>query len=117
VTSNLATKWNIGLSGLGYAHVWLGLDMYVTNASGAVVCRAGRLEQDNQSTLFGGRLTLFEHPLTSITRTCTFNRNAGDPTDYAVNVSASTDGTFVGASGGYGEYVVDLGPVDVTTCP
>ena len=45
------------------------------------------------------------------------DRNAGDPTDYAANVSASTDGTFVGFSGGYGDYYVDLGPVDVTTCP
>jgi hypothetical protein len=108
----------IGLSGLGYAHVWLGLDMDVSTASGAVACGAPHLEQDNQWTWAGGSLTLSDHrPGPSITRTCVFDRSAGDPTEYAANVSASADGTFIGASGGYGYYYVDLGPVDVTTCP
>jgi len=118
VTVNLGTNWVIGLSGLGYAHVWLGLDMNVSGAGGAAVCSAPHLEQDNQWTWVGGSLMLSDHrPGPSITRTCVFDRNAGDPTDYAANVSASTDGTFVGFSGGYGDYYVDLGPVDVTTCP
>ena len=118
VTVNLGTNWVIGLSGLGYAHVWLGLDMDVSTASGAMVCGAPHLEQDNQLTWAGGSLTLFDHrPGPSITRTCVFDRSAGDPTEYAANVSASTDGTFIGASGGYGTYYVDLGAVDVTTCP
>ena len=118
VTVNLGTNWVIGLSGLGYAHVWLGLDMNVSGAGGAAVCSAPHLEQDNQWTWVGGSLMLSDHrPGPSITRTCVFDRNAGDPLDYAANVSASTDGTFVGFSGGYGDYYVDLGPVDVTTCP
>lgn len=118
VTVNLGTKWTIGLSGIGYAHVWLGLDMRLTDGRAvAVVCSAPHLEQDNQWTWVGGRLTLVEHAPTSITRTCSFDRNAGDPTDYAVTVGASVDGTFVGFSGGYGDYYVDLGTVEVTTCP
>ncbi len=118
VTVNLGTKWTIGLSGVGYAHVWLGLDMRVTDGRAvAVVCSAPHLEQDNQWTWVGGRLTLVEHAPTSITRTCSFDRNAGDPTDYAVTIGASVDGTFVGFSGGYGDYYVDLGTVEVTTCP
>jgi hypothetical protein len=119
VTVNLGTNWVIGLSGVGYAHVWLGLDMNVTDARGvAVVCSAPHLEQDNRWTWAGGSLMLSDHrPGPSITRTCVFDRNASDPTEYAANVSASTDGTFFGFSGGYGDYYVDLGPVDVTTCP
>jgi hypothetical protein len=118
VTVNLGTNWVIGLSGLGYAHVWLGLDMDVSTAGSAVACGAPHLEQDNQLTWAGGSLTLSDHrPGPSITRTCVFDRSAGDPTEYAANVSASADGTFIGASGGYGYYYVDLGPVDVTTCP
>ena len=119
VTVNLGTNWVIGLSGVGYAHVWLGLDMNVTDARGvAAVCSAPHLEQDNRWTWAGGFLMLSDHrPGPGITRTCVFDRNASDPTEYAANVSASTDGTFFGFSGGYGDYYVDLGPVDVTTCP
>jgi hypothetical protein len=119
VTVNLGTNWVIGLSGVGYAHVWLGLDMNVTDDRGTtVVCRAPHLEQDNRLTWAGGSLLLSDHrPGPAVTRTCVFDRNASDTTEYAVNVSASTDGTFFGFSGGYGDYYVDLGPVDVTTCP
>jgi hypothetical protein len=117
VTVNLETRWVIGLSGLGYSHVWLGLDMNVSTSS-SVVCGAPHLEQDNQWTWAGGFLLLSDHRSgTSITRTCSFDRATSDPTDYAVGVSASSDGAFFGASGGYGDYYVDLGPVDVTTCP
>jgi hypothetical protein len=117
VTVNLETRWVIGLSGLGYAHVWLGLDMNVSTGS-TVVCGAPHLEQDNQWTWAGGFLMLSDHRSgTSVTRTCRFDRSTSDPTEYAAGVSASSDGTFFGASGGYGDYYVDLGPVDVTTCP
>ena len=54
---------------------------------------------------------------TRLTRTCTFDRTTSDPTEYSVGVSASSDGTFFGASSGFGDYYVDLGPVDVTICP
>jgi len=79
---------------------------------------APHVEQDNRDTVAGGIITLFDRqPGPDITRTCVFNRSAGDPTEYSANVSASADATFLGASGGYGHYFVDLGPVDVTTCP
>lgn len=116
VTVNLGSSWNIGLSGLGFAHVWLGLDMNVTTG-GAVVCSATHLEQDNQWTWAGGILTLTSRSIPNFTRTCTFDRRPGDPTTYAANIFASTDATFFGASGGFGEYKVALGPVDVTYCP
>ena len=116
VTVNLESSWNIGLSGLGYAHVWLGLDMNVTT-SGSVVCSAPHLEQDNLWTWAGGILTPSSGAVPRFTRTCTFDRRAGDPTTYAANIFASTDGTFFGLAGGFGEYKVNLGPVDVTYCP
>ena len=46
-----------------------------------------------------------------------FDRDAGDPAEYAANVSASTNGSFVGFSDGYGFYYVDFGRVDVICCP
>ena len=120
VTDHLQTSWVIGLSGVGYAHVWLGLDMnvYAYAGSARVVCAAPHLEQDNQWTWAGGFLTLSDHrPGPNITRTCEFSRSASDPTDYVTNVSASSDGTFVGFSGGYGDYFVTFGQVDVCTSP
>jgi hypothetical protein len=116
VTVNLESGWNIGLSGLGYAHVWLGLDMNVTT-SGSVVCSAPHLEQDNLWTWAGGILTPSSGAVPNFTRTCTFDRRAGDPTTYAAGIFASADGTFFGLSGGFGEYKVNLGAVDVTSCP
>ncbi|HZN93213.1 MAG TPA: hypothetical protein VFB81_10945, partial [Myxococcales bacterium] len=117
VAVTLDTSWVIGLSGLGYAHVWLGLDMFVTRPDGTVVCRASHLEQDNQWTWAGGFLHLSDHrPGPTVTRSCRFERVSGDPTTYSVNVSASVDGTFIGFSGGYGDYFVNLGPIDVTSC-
>jgi hypothetical protein len=118
VTVNLGTNWVIGLSGVGYSHVWLGLDMKVYDSRTALVCSAPHLEQDNRWTWLGGALTISDHrPGPAITQTCVFDRNVGDPTNYAAHVFASTDGTFVGFSGGYGAYYVDLGPVDVISCP
>jgi hypothetical protein len=117
VTVNLGSSWNIGLSGLGYAHVWLGLDMNVTTG-GSAVCSAPHLEQDNFWTWAGGILTMSSRPpVPNFTQTCTFDRSPGDPTTYAANIFASVDGTFFGASGGFGEYKVVLGRVDVTYCP
>ncbi|HYV44644.1 MAG TPA: hypothetical protein VFA20_07260 [Myxococcaceae bacterium] len=118
VTVTLPTQWVIGLSGVGYAHVWLGLEMWVTTLDGTEVCRATRLEQDNEWTWAGGWLTQWDHrPGPTVTRSCRFDRAAGAPTEYVVNVSASVDGTFVGFSGGFGNYFVDLGNVDVASCP
>jgi len=115
--ATLDTSWVIGLSGLGYAHVWLGLDMSVSKPDGTVVCRAPHLEQDNQWTWAGGFLTLSDHrPGPTIVRGCSFDRAPGDPTEYSVNVAASSDGTFIGFSGGYGDYYVNLGVVDVVAC-
>jgi hypothetical protein len=118
VTVDLDTSWVIGLSGLGYAHVWFGLDMDVSIAGGGIACSAPHIEQDNQWTWAGGILKLTDHhPAQRITRTCEFERSPGDGTDYVVNVSASADATFVGTSAGSGNYSIKFGPVDVTSCP
>ncbi len=117
VTETVNTGWMIGLSGVGYAHVWLGLDMDVRRGD-AVRCAATHIEQDNRWTWSGGFLPAFEQrPGPRITRSCEFDRAAGDPTEYTVNVTARADGTFAGFSGGFGDYEVQLGPVDVTSCP
>jgi hypothetical protein len=114
----LDTSWVIGLSGVGYAHVWLGLDTSVQRGgAGATVCSAPHLEQDNQWTWLGGALTLSDHrPGPHIVRTCEFDRTPADPTTYTAKVGASVDGTFVGFSGGYGDYFVTLDGVAVTSC-
>lgn len=117
VTETLDTAWIIGLSGVGYAHVWLGLDMDVRRGD-SVRCATTHIEQDNRWTWAGGTLPAFEQrPGPRITRSCEFDRAEGDPTEYTVNVTARADGTFAGMSGGFGDYEVQLGPVDVTSCP
>jgi hypothetical protein len=114
----LDTSWVIGLSGIGYSHVWLGLDMNVTKPGGSAACSAPHLEQDNQWTWLGGVLTLTDHrPGPRIVQSCEFDRNPTDPTTFSANVTASADGTFVGFSGGFGDYLVKLGQVDVSWCP